>query len=103
MSLHAAQTEWTVDEALKYAEDPHSVTRASERVLALEVRKLRKEAIDLQQALWDWQSRALKAESPAEVPAPPPPRRSGRNTVHDALGIPPEHAAFARREWGDGE
>lgn len=28
---------------------------------------------------------------------------SKRQTVHDALGITPEHAAFARGEWGGGE
>lgn len=62
MREQAAEVQWTVDEALKYAEDPQCVTRKSERVLALEVRRLRMEAIDQANKCWDWQRRALEAE-----------------------------------------
>lgn len=60
--MQACEAECTVEDALKYAEDQHSVTRTSERVLALEVRRLRKEWIDQNRKLMDWQHRALKAE-----------------------------------------
>lgn len=91
-----AAVEWDVESSLRYAEDPYSITRKSERVLALEVRRLRMEAIDRTQALQDWQRRALEAEEKLEA------KTLTRPTVHGALGISQEHAAFTRAAYGDG-
>jgi hypothetical protein len=63
VNWQAAKAECTVDDALRYSEDPNSVTRRSERVLALEVRRLRMVEIDLKQDVWDWQKRAEEAEA----------------------------------------
>lgn len=65
-----ARVDWTVDRSLEYAENPHSCTRKSERVLALEVRRLRMVEIDLKQDVWDWQRRAEEAEEKLAAKAP---------------------------------
>lgn len=94
--IHAAENPWGVEESLRFCEDPDSNMTKPGRVLALEVRRLRMEAIEARSKLWDWQRRAEAAEEKLEAKTPT------RPTVHGALGIPQEHAAFARVAYGDG-
>lgn len=97
--IHAAENPWGVEESLRFCEDPDSNMTKPGRVLALEVRRLRMEAIEARQKLWDWQRRAGVAEEKLETIEHAP----KRPTVHGALGIPQEHAAFARTAYGDGD
>lgn len=97
--IHAAENPWGVEESLRFCEDPDSNMTKPGRVLALEVRRLRMEAIEARSKLWDWQRRAEVAEEKLETIEHAP----TRPTVHGALGIPQEHDAFARVAYGDGD
>lgn len=68
MSAFQAEAEDTVESALAYAENPDSVTSRSHRTLALEVRRLRKEALDMKCKLDDLWRRVDAAESKQQDP-----------------------------------